>query len=133
MTDRPKTQSTDRRLADVVREVKIAAADRTDVVVDMRDADRARLELLAQVKERFPNAYGILLTAYADMEVLVDALNSGAVDRYVPKPRDSKELAAMLRQGIDAHATLAENERLREQLRQYAGYLESQQDQSTAI
>ena len=48
MTDRPKTQSTDRRLADVVREVKIAAADRTDVVVDMRDADRARLELLAQ-------------------------------------------------------------------------------------
>lgn len=48
MTDRPNHSSTDRRLADIVREVKIAAADRTDVVVDMRDADRARLELLAQ-------------------------------------------------------------------------------------
>ena len=48
MTDRSKTQSPDRRLADIVREVKIAAADRTDVVVDIRDADRARLELLAQ-------------------------------------------------------------------------------------
>ena len=48
MTDQPKTHSTDRRLADIVRDVKIAAADRTDVVVDIRDADRARLELLAQ-------------------------------------------------------------------------------------
>lgn len=48
MTDRPKTPANDRRLADIVREVKIATADRTDVVVDMRDADRARLELLAE-------------------------------------------------------------------------------------
>lgn len=47
MTDRSKTGSPDRRLADVVRDVKIAAADRSDVVVDMRDADRARLEILA--------------------------------------------------------------------------------------
>lgn len=48
MTDRPKIPANDRRLADIVREVKISAADRTDVVVDMRDADRARLELLAE-------------------------------------------------------------------------------------
>tara|TARA_R110002020_G_scaffold27559_8_gene88951 strand:+ start:62 stop:808 length:747 start_codon:yes stop_codon:yes gene_type:complete len=48
MTDHSQPRSTDRRLADIVREVKIAAADRTDVVVDIRDADRARLELLAQ-------------------------------------------------------------------------------------
>lgn len=48
MTDRPKNHSNDRRLSDIVRDVKIAAADRTDVVVDMRDADRARLELLAE-------------------------------------------------------------------------------------
>jgi|GEM_PF-406206 len=47
MTDRSTPHSTDRRLADIVRDVKIAAADRTDVVVDIRDADRARLELLA--------------------------------------------------------------------------------------
>ena len=35
-------------LVDAVRQVKIAAADRSDVVVDIREADRARLELLAQ-------------------------------------------------------------------------------------
>jgi hypothetical protein len=52
MTDTSKPTTPDRRLADIVRDVKISAADRTDVVVDMRDADRARLELLAQELSR---------------------------------------------------------------------------------
>ena len=37
-----------RNLADAVRDVKIAHAERQDVIVDMKEADRARLELLAQ-------------------------------------------------------------------------------------
>jgi hypothetical protein len=36
-----------RKLSDVIREVRNAAADRDDVVVDMREAQRMRLELLA--------------------------------------------------------------------------------------
>ncbi|MEF2549119.1 hypothetical protein VQ045_18340 [Aurantimonas sp. E1-2-R+4] len=37
-----------KRLADAVRQAKIAAAQRADVVVDIREADRARLEILAE-------------------------------------------------------------------------------------
>ena len=37
-----------RRLADAVRAAKIAAAQRSDVVIDIREADRARLEILAE-------------------------------------------------------------------------------------
>lgn len=37
-----------RKLSDAIREVKNAAADRDDVVVEMREAGRMRLELLAQ-------------------------------------------------------------------------------------
>lgn len=40
-----------RRLSDVVRKARIAAAEREDVVVEMREADRARLELLADELE----------------------------------------------------------------------------------
>lgn len=36
-----------RRLSDAIRQAKNAAADRDDVVVDMREASRTRLELLA--------------------------------------------------------------------------------------
>lgn len=37
-----------KRLADAVRQAKIAAAQRSDVVVDIREADRARLEILQE-------------------------------------------------------------------------------------
>ena len=37
-----------RNLQDAIRAAKIAAADRGDVVVDMKEADRVRLELLAE-------------------------------------------------------------------------------------
>lgn len=40
-----------RRLSDVVRKARIAAAEREDAVVEMREADRARLELLADELE----------------------------------------------------------------------------------
>lgn len=36
-----------RRLAEAVRAAKIASAQRTDVVIDIREADRARLEIFA--------------------------------------------------------------------------------------
>ncbi len=35
------------RLGDAMRAMRIAAADKSDVVVDMKEADRARLEILA--------------------------------------------------------------------------------------
>ena len=35
------------KLAEAMRQIRLAAADRADVVVEMREADRARLELLA--------------------------------------------------------------------------------------
>jgi two-component system, NtrC family, response regulator AtoC len=97
------------------------------IVADQRMPEMSGVELLRQAKARLPESYAILLTAYADLEVLIDAVNSGAVDRYVPKPWDSKELSVILRQAIASHATLADNRRMREQLAQYAGYLERQQ------
>ncbi|MDC0678317.1 sigma-54-dependent transcriptional regulator [Sorangium atrum] len=108
----------------------LSLLDRLDpavIVADQRMPGMSGIEFLKQAKERRPDAAGVLLTAYADMTVLIDAVNSGAVDRYVQKPWNSKELAVILRQAIAGVATLRENRRLREQLAQYAGYLEREQ------
>lgn len=40
-----------RRLSDAVRQAKIAAAQRSDVVIDIREADHARLEILLEAME----------------------------------------------------------------------------------
>lgn len=47
-TDNVAALKGSRRLADAVRAAKISAAQRSDVVVDIREADRARLEIFAE-------------------------------------------------------------------------------------
>jgi DNA-binding NtrC family response regulator len=97
------------------------------IVSDQRMPGMSGIEFLKRAKERRPDTIGILLTAYTDLPVLIDALNSGAVERYIQKPWDSKELTVILRQAIGSFATVRENRRLREQLAHYAGYLEREQ------
>lgn len=48
MSENKDDKAKERRLSEVVRERRIAAAEREDVVVDMKEADKARLELLSE-------------------------------------------------------------------------------------
>jgi two-component system, NtrC family, response regulator AtoC len=97
------------------------------IVSDQRMPGMNGIEFLKKAKERRPDTVGILLTAYADLAVLIEAVNSGSVERYIQKPWDSKELTVILRQAIGSFATVRENRRLRDQLAHYAGYLEREQ------
>ncbi len=106
---------------------RLDGLDAAVVVSDQRMPGMSGIEFLKRAKERRPDVVGILLTAYADLPVLVEALNSGSVDRYVQKPWDSKELTSILKQAIRQFATVRENRRLRDQLAHYAGYLEREQ------
>ncbi len=97
------------------------------IVSDQRMPGMSGIDLLGEAMRQRPDVVGVLLTAYTDMPVLLEAINSGAVYRYVQKPWDSKELSVILRQSIERFFTLRENRRLREQLARYAGYLETEQ------
>ena len=101
--------------------------DAAVVVSDQRMPGMSGIELLQKAQRRRPDASGVLLTAYTDLPVLLEAINSGAVYRYVQKPWDSKELTVILRQSIERFHALRENRRLREELARYAGYLEAEQ------
>ncbi len=106
---------------------RLRTLDAAVIVSDQRMPGMNGIELLERAKQIRPDAVGILLTAYADLDVLIHAVNSGAVDRYIQKPWDSKELAIVLRQAITSFATVRENKRLRDQLALYTGYLEREQ------
>ena len=67
---------TGRRLSEAVRAAKNAAADRDDVVVDMRDAERMRLELLAA--ELAP----VIAEVPAEIDIFDFAISSGLQPRF---------------------------------------------------
>lgn len=73
--ERTATADKVRRLSDAIREVKNAVADRDDVVVEMREAQRMRLELLAA--ELQP----VFADVPADVESFDFAISSGLQPR----------------------------------------------------
>ncbi len=54
----------------------------------------------------------IILTAYADISIAIDAINSGLVYRYLIKPWDTDELKLAIRQASEKFKLLTENKLL---------------------
>ena len=77
------------------------------------------LDLLIGIRRRFPDIATILLTAQADLDLVLAALNEGHVHRFVTKPWDNDDLRRKLDellwgggQGADARSrALAASER----------------------
>jgi two-component system, NtrC family, response regulator AtoC len=93
------------------------------VITDQRMPKMTGLELLRAARPVRPDAVGIILTAYTDVDVLIEAINLGHIYRYITKPWDGKEVRGILQQAIERHHLVRENHRLEDQLRQYTGYL----------
>jgi Nif-specific regulatory protein len=93
------------------------------VVTDQRMPKMTGLELLRAVRDVRPDAIGIIVTAFTDVEVLIESINLGRIYRYVTKPWDSKELRGILVQAVERFHLVRDNRRLAEQLSQYAGVL----------
>jgi Nif-specific regulatory protein len=95
------------------------------IVTDQRMPRMTGLELLRAAREIRPDAVGIIVTAFTDVDVLIEAINLGRIYRYVTKPWDAKELRGILTHAVERFHLLRENRRLTEQLQQYAGILSS--------
>jgi two-component system NtrC family sensor kinase len=92
---------------------------RTDVAVlltDQRMPGTTGVELAAAARERFPDTIRMLVTAYADLDSAIDAINWGQVHRYLRKPWDIRELRATLKEACDLYWTNREMADLRRRL-----------------
>jgi len=96
------------------------------IVTDQRMPKMTGVELLREVKSRQPDAVGIILTAFTDVDVLVEAINLGQVYRYITKPWDAKEVRGVLQYAIERFDLQRENKRLAARLAAYTGYLNQQ-------
>ena len=59
-----------------------------------------------------PDVVRILITAYTDLDLVIQAINDGNVYRYVSKPYNEDEVRSTIRQAIEHYYLVKERERL---------------------
>lgn len=67
---------------------------------DIRMPGQSGLDLLQQVKTRYPQVPVIIMTAYSDLESAVAAFQGGAFE-YLPKPFDVDQAVELIRRAVD--------------------------------
>ena len=75
--------------------LQVEAAPPAFVVVDMRLGDGNGLDVISALKNRRPEARGIILTGYGNIATAVNAVKLGAVD-YLAKPADADDVVSAL-------------------------------------
>ena len=66
------------------------------ILSDQKMPELSGVEFFELTLNDFPNAVRILVTGYADIEAVIDALNRGQVYRYVAKPWNENDLRVCL-------------------------------------
>jgi two-component system response regulator HupR/HoxA len=94
----------------------LQAHDVSVIVTDHRMPRMTGIELLRQSQDLAPEAVRIVLTAYTDVDSLMDAVNTGRIYHFIPKPWDPNELLVVVRRAAERHALAQENARLRDEL-----------------
>ncbi|MEO1037652.1 MAG: HD domain-containing phosphohydrolase [Pseudomonadota bacterium] len=82
------------------------------VVSDMRMPEMDGAAFLTQVAEKWPATTRMLLTGYSDLSSAIEAINKGAIYRYLTKPWDDSDIVLCIEQAIEAQRLVREKERL---------------------
>lgn len=67
------------------------------VVSDQRMPGMSGTELLREVRERFPEAARIILSGFAELSVVVAAINEGEINKFIAKPWSDDALRETVR------------------------------------
>lgn len=94
-------------------QILLSEADKIGVILsDQRMPGESGVELLERTRHLNPNIVRILITAYAEYQSAVDAVNSGHAFRYLHKPWNPEELCAAIHHGLRYFAILNERDEL---------------------
>lgn len=82
------------------------AAHKVDLILcDQRMPDGKGTDLLGTIKVAYPDTIRMILSGYADLAAVTEAINGGAVYRFLTKPWDDDELRKVVRDALRRDAT----------------------------
>jgi diguanylate cyclase (GGDEF)-like protein len=86
------------------------------IVSDQRMPEMTGVEFLSRVKELHPGTVRIVLSGYTDLTTVQEAINEGAIYKFLTKPWDDDQLRAQIAEAFRSHELAMENERLNDEL-----------------
>lgn len=97
---------------DAVEAMKILETTPMEIIVtDQRMPNMTGTEFLEKVLEKFPEPMRILLTGYADLSSVIEAINKGKIFHYLTKPWNEEELDATIKRAYEVYEA---NQQLKE-------------------
>lgn len=93
------------------------ATHRVDVIVsDQRMPGMTGVEFLHKAKDMYPDTVRLVLSGYTDLQSVTDAINEGAIYKFLTKPWDDAMLRANIEEAFRRKALSDDNQRLAAEL-----------------
>ncbi|GMR19460.1 MAG: hypothetical protein BMS9Abin36_0055 [Gammaproteobacteria bacterium] len=86
------------------------------IITDQRMPKMTGSEFLFRVKERYPDTVRIVLSGYTELKSVTDAINRGAIYKFLTKPWDDQLLRDNIEEAFRQHELQSENQRLTREL-----------------
>ena len=86
------------------------------VLSDQRMPEVTGVEFFESILKKYPDTIRILITAFSNIQAVIDAINKGNVYRYVTKPWDKDELQSIIQNAYEVFILREENKKLNESL-----------------
>ena len=86
------------------------------IISDQRMAGLSGIEFFKEVKKRFPKPQRIILTAYNELAILLQAINECGIYRYITKPWNESEFKKVIEDTLEVYQLRRDKEQLEQQL-----------------
>jgi len=86
------------------------------IVSDQRMPDMTGIQFLESIISDHPDPIRMLLTGYADINAVIDAINKGQIYKYFSKPWNEEELKINIEKAYEIYRLKKDNEDLTEKL-----------------
>lgn len=97
--------------------IKILHSQPIDIIItDQRMPNMTGVEFLESILEEFPDPMRILLTGYADLNAVIDAVNKGKIFHYLTKPWNEDELDMTIKRAYEVYTLRKDEKELTEKL-----------------
>lgn len=102
------------------------------IITDQKMAGETGLQFIDRIKHQYPDILFIVLTAYAELDIVLDAINTG-VYQFIQKPWDQKELHQVISNAIDKYDLRKQNNELLIELKKKNEELKDSNDELLSL